>query len=112
VILDVLIEYTGERCRKSGDVSSALARADVIDVRMDVFDVGVVPLKSELNIDRAIGEISNAMNVDRFGEEGDFILVEILDKRNNSAFVVEANFGMLGVPFITVSDFDPLIKES
>ena len=64
---------------------AALVRVDVVGERIQGFRVAVVPLQRDLGVDPVL----LAPHVDRLVVDGRLALVQILDERDDAAFVEE-----------------------
>ncbi len=57
VVFDVLIEHARQRCGKTGDVRSSLPRGDIIDIGVEVFCIGIIPLHRHFKFESAVGDL-------------------------------------------------------
>ena len=92
VVLDVLIENAGQsRVENPVTWVPPCRVADVIDIGVEIFGIGIIPLHRHFELDRTRRmTLFDAMNVDRLWEKRDFVFIQIRDKRSNSAFIAES----------------------
>ena len=70
---------------EAGEVRAAFVRVDVVREGVDDLGVAVVPLQRDLDVDAVL----LAVHVDRLLVDRRLVLVQVLDERDDAAFVVE-----------------------
>src|SRR5262249_31842926 len=85
VLRRVVVDRARERRLEAGQVASALVRVDVVREAVDRFRVAVVPLQRHLGVDAVL----LAAHVDRLFVDRRLVRVQVLDERDDAAFVVE-----------------------
>ena len=84
---------------------SPLGRVDAVGKRKDVFRIGIVVLKR--NLDQTI--LSGTGDEDRALVKNLLVPVDVFDKRDDSAFIEE--FTLAVVPLIDQCDLHPAIQK-
>ena len=79
------VDRARQRRAEAGEVRAAFVRVDVVGERVDRLGVAVVPLQRDLGVDAVV----LAVHVDRLLVDGRLVLVQVLDERDDAAFVVE-----------------------
>ncbi len=86
-------------------MGAAFVRVDVVGERIDNFGVAVVPLKRDFRVDA----VFLAAHVDRLLVHGRLRFVQMLDERDDAAFVVELM--ILAVALVVERDGDTAVEE-
>jgi hypothetical protein len=99
------VDRARQRRAEAGEVRAAFVRVDVVGERVDRLGVAVVPLQRDLDVDAVL----LAVHVDRLVVDGRLVLVQVLDERDDAAFVVE--LVALAVALVVERDRDAAVQE-
>ncbi len=101
----IVVDRTSERGFEPDKMRAAFNRIDVVHIREDVLLVRVVVLHRHFDVDA----IAVTFDIHRFFEQRRLVLIEILDKRGEPAFVLEDGFLIGG--FFRQFDADAAVEE-
>ena len=90
---------------EAGQVRAAFVRVDVVGEGEDQLGVAVVPLQRDLGVDAVLV----ALHEDRLVVDDRLVLVQVLDERDDAAFVLE--LVALAVALVVDGDEDAAVEE-
>ena len=105
VLRRVVVDRARQRRAEAGEVRAAFVRVDVVREGVDRLGVAVVPLQRDFGVDAVL----LAAHVDRLLVDGRLVLVQVLDERDDAAFVVE--LVALAVALVVERDDDAAVQE-
>ena len=105
VLRRVGVDRSRQRRAEAGEVGAAFVRVDVVREREDQLRIAVVPLQGDLGVDAVLV----ALHEDRLLVDERLVLVQMLDERDDAAFVLE--LVALAVALIVDRDEDAAVQE-
>ena len=105
VLAGVVVDRPRQRRAEARQMRAAFVRVDVVGERIHRLGVAVVPLQRDLDVDAVL----LAVHVDRLVVDGGLVLVQILDERDDPAFVQE--LVRLAVALVVERDGDAAVEE-
>ncbi len=105
VLARVEVHRASKGRAESREVRAPLVRIDVVGEQIDRFRVPVVPLQGDFGVDAVL----LTSHVDRLVVDGDLVLVQVLDERDDATFVLE--LVALAVAFVVQRDEHARVQE-